>query len=374
MGTNLKILPLTEWLTAENGPLIIAGPCSAETEEQVMHTAHELSLIPEVKVFRAGLWKPRTRPGDFEGVGEVGLKWLQMVKNEFGLKTTVEVADPKHVELALKYGMDILWLGARTVVNPFSVQAIADALQGVDIPVMVKNPVNPDLKLWIGAIERIHSSGINKIIGIHRGFHYFEKSPYRNSPMWEIPIEMKRLIPSLPLLVDPSHICGKRELLKSISQRAFDLEMDGLMIETHYNPKLARTDAAQQISPAELREMLDNLIIREKTGDIDFQVKLEELRTEIDKTDGQLLQILANRMELVDEIGKYKKEKDITILQMKRWAGIIEDRVSIGSHLGLNEPFLKKLLTLIHKESIQRQSDIYNKSKNGKDSNSKESE
>ena len=368
----MKILPLTEWLTVENGPLIIAGPCSAETEEQVMNTARELSLIPEVKVFRAGLWKPRTRPGDFEGVGEVGLKWLSGVKKEFGLKTTVEVADPKHVELALKYEMDILWLGARTVVNPFSVQAIADALQGVDIPVMVKNPVNPDLKLWVGAIERIHSSGINKIIAIHRGFHYFEKSPYRNSPMWEIPIELKRLVPSMPVLVDPSHICGRKDLLQSISQRAFDLEMDGLMIETHYNPKLALTDAAQQLSPAELTEMLDSLVIREKTGDIDFQNKLEELRTEIDKTDGQLLQILANRMQLVEEIGKYKKEKNITILQMKRWAGIIEDRVSIGSHLGLNALFLKKLLSLIHKESIQRQSDIYNRNKNGRNTNSEE--
>jgi chorismate mutase len=367
VGTDLKILPLTEWLTAENGPLIIAGPCSAETEEQVMNTAREVSLIPEVKVFRAGLWKPRTRPGDFEGVGEEGLKWLRTAKKKFGLKITVEVANPEHVELALKYGVDILWIGARTVVNPFSVQAIADALQGINIPVMVKNPVNPDLKLWVGAIERIHSSGIDKIIAIHRGFHYFEKSPYRNSPMWEIPIELKRLAPSLPVLVDPSHICGRKDLIQSISQRAFDLEMDGLMIETHYNPKLALTDAAQQLSPGELTEMLDSLVIREKTGDIDFQNKLEELRTEIDKTDGQLLQILANRMQLVEEIGEYKKEKNITILQMKRWAGIIDDRVSIGSHLGLNALFLKKLLSLIHKESIQRQSDIYNKTRNGRD-------
>lgn len=286
---------------------------------------------------------------------------MSRVRKEFGLMTTVEVAEPKHVELALKYKTDILWVGARTVVNPFSIQAIAEALKGVDIPVMVKNPLNPDLKLWIGAIERIYAMGINRIIAIHRGFHYFEKSPYRNSPMWEIPIELKRLVPSLPVIVDPSHICGQRDLLKTISQRAIDLEMDGLMIESHFDPATARTDASQQITPHDLNELLNGLIIREKTGTIDFQNKLEELRTEIDKTDGQLLQILAKRMEIIDEIGEYKKENDITILQMKRWAGILEDRLAIGTHLGLEEQFLKRLLSLIHKESLIRQSEIFNR-------------
>lgn len=367
MGTDINIQALNDWFPSGNGPLIIAGPCSAESEEQVVKTAAEIAMIPEVKVFRAGLWKPRTRPGDFEGVGEEGLKWLSRVRSEFGLMTTVEVAEPKHVELALKYEMDILWVGARTVVNPFSIQAIAEALKGVDIPVMVKNPVNPDLKLWIGAIERIHAMGIDKIIAIHRGFHYFEKSPYRNAPMWEIPIELKRLVPTLPVIVDPSHICGQRELLKTISQRAFDLEMDGLMIESHFDPTTARTDAAQQITPKELKDLLDSLVIREKTGTIDFQNKLEELRTEIDKTDGQLLQILAKRMEIIDEIGEYKKENDITILQMKRWAGILEDRLAIGTHLGLEEQFLKNLLSLIHKESLIRQSEIFNRKSEKKD-------
>lgn len=328
-----------------------------------MKTATEIAKINSVTVFRAGLWKPRTRPGDFEGVGESGLRWLSRVQAETGLMTTVEVAEPKHVELALKHSMDILWIGARTVVNPFSVQAIAEALKGVNIPVMIKNPVNPDLKLWIGAIERIHATGIKRIVAIHRGFHYFEKSPYRNSPMWEIPIELKRLIPTLPVIVDPSHICGQRELLKTISQRAFDLEMDGLMIESHFDPSIARTDASQQITPSDLKKLLEGLVIREKTGTIDFQNKLEELRTEIDKTDGQLLQILAKRMEIIDEIGEYKKENDITILQMKRWAGILEDRLAIGTHLGLEEQFLKRLLSLIHKESLQRQAEIFNHTK-----------
>jgi chorismate mutase len=366
LGTDVKIQALNSWFPLGDQPLIIAGPCSAESEDQVLKTAAEIAKIPSIKVFRAGLWKPRTRPGDFEGVGEEGLNWLSRVRSEFGLMTTVEVADPKHVELALKYETDILWVGARTVVNPFSIQAIADALKGVDIPVMVKNPLNPDLKLWLGAIERIHAMGIDKIIAIHRGFHYFEKSPYRNSPMWEIPIELKRLVPTLPVIVDPSHICGQRDLLKTISQRAFDLEMDGLMIESHFDPSTARTDASQQITPKELEELLDSLVIREKTGTIDFQNKLEELRTEIDKTDGQLLQILAKRMEIIDEIGEYKKDNDITILQMKRWAGILEDRLAIGTHLGLEEQFLKNLLSLIHKESLIRQSEIFNRNSSKK--------
>ena len=361
MSPKLKILPLNEWIDIGGEPLIISGPCSAESEEQLIKTARELASVNKVNIFRAGIWKPRTRPGDFEGVGEAGLKWLKQVKKETGLLTTVEVADSNHVELALKHDVDILWIGARTVVSPFSVQAIVDALNGIDIPIMVKNPLNPDIKLWLGAIERFSAVGINKLIAVHRGFHYFEKSPFRNAPMWEIPIELKRIAPSLPIIVDPSHICGRPELIESVAQKALDLEMDGLMIESHHDPENAYTDAAQQITPANLQKLLDNLVLRDKRGSIDFQHKLEELRTEIDKLDGELIQILAKRMEIIDEIGDYKRENDITILQMKRWVGIISDRMSIGTHMGLDKVFMKKLLTLIHKESIQRQENIFRK-------------
>ncbi|MAE08144.1 MAG: 3-deoxy-7-phosphoheptulonate synthase [Bacteroidetes bacterium] len=361
MSPKLKILPLNEWIDTNGKPLVISGPCSAENEEQILQTAHQLAAIKQVNIFRAGIWKPRTRPGDFDGVGEIGLEWLKRVKKETGLLTTVEVADTSHVEKALKHEVDILWIGARTVVNPFSVQAIAEALTGVNIPIMVKNPVNPDIKLWLGAIERFNAIGINKLIAIHRGFHYFEKSPFRNAPMWEIPIELKRIVPSLPIIVDPSHICGRQELIEVIAQKGLDLEMDGLMIESHRDPKNALTDSAQQITPDDLQKLLNKLVIRHKKGDIDFQHKLEELRTEIDKLDGELLQILAKRMEIIDEIGDYKRDNDITILQMKRWAGMIKDRMSIGTHLGLNSSFMKTLLNLIHKESIQRQEDIFKK-------------
>lgn len=359
MSTDLEILQLAEWLNTRGKPLVIAGPCSAESEGQIMATAREIAKIPQVNVFRAGIWKPRTRPGEFEGVGVKGLKWLKNAKLETGLKTTVEVAKPEHIELALKNDVDILWLGARTVVNPFSVQEIAEALRGTNVPVMVKNPLNPDLKLWLGAIERINAVGINKIMAIHRGFHYFGSSQFRNAPMWEIPIELKRLAPKLPIIVDPSHICGRRDLIEEISQKALDLEMNGLMIESHVEPNNALTDAAQQISPTVLATLLDKLKIRDVRGDINFQGKLEELRTEVDKLDVELLQILAKRLEIIDEIGNYKKENDITILQMKRWAGIIEDRLSIGSELGLDKEFLKRMLNIIHKESIQRQTDIF---------------
>ncbi len=357
----MNILPINKWIGTAGQPLIIAGPCSAESEHQLLTTARQLVEYGRIHVFRAGVWKPRTRPNEFEGVGEVGLKWMQMVKEETGLKTAVEVADSKHVELALKSNIDILWIGARTVVNPFSVQNIADALKGVDIPVMVKNPVNPDVNLWLGAIERFGEAGIKKIIAVHRGFHYFENSPFRNAPMWEIPIELKRKAPHLPIIVDPSHISGTQELIESISQKALDLEMDGLMIECHHDPANAKTDAAQQITPKMLNSILGNLVLRHSKGDKKFQHKLEELRTEIDKLDGELLQILSKRMEIIDEIGEYKLDNDITILQMKRWAGIITDRLAIGTNLGLEDTFLKKLLNLIHKESINRQEEIFKK-------------
>lgn len=361
MGTDIEITPLFDWIDTQGKPLVIAGPCSAESEEQLLQTAKEIAKIPQVQVFRSGLWKPRTRPGEFEGVGNKGLKWLQNVKKETGLKLAIEVAKPEHVEKALEHDIDIVWIGARTVVNPFSVQEIAEALKGNNIPVLVKNPINPDLKLWIGAIERVYDTGINNIAAVHRGFHYFEKSPFRNAPMWEIPIELKRIAPSLPIITDPSHICGNRELIPTISQKALDFEMDGLMIESHINPDSALTDASQQLTPDTLKTLLNNLVIRGKTIDTEFFSKFEELRTEIDKLDGELLQILANRLKIIDEIGQFKKENHITILQMKRWVGILEDRLAQGTHLGIKKEFLQALLALIHEESIQRQSDIFTK-------------
>jgi chorismate mutase len=360
------ILSLSNWLDLGDSPLIISGPCSAESREQMLSTAHRLKEeVPEVKIFRAGIWKPRTRPGSFEGVGEKGLKWLQEVKEETGLLTTVEVANPLHVELALKNNVDILWVGARTVVNPFSLQELATVLQGVNIPVMVKNPVSPDIELWAGAIERMARSGINKLVAIHRGFYFFNKTPFRNAPMWEIPIELKRRIPNLPVICDPSHICGKRSLLKEVAQKALDLEMDGLMIESHISPKEALTDPEQQITPSDLRILLDSLVSRRSVGNIDFETKLEKLRSEIDKIDAELIDILSRRMGIIDEIGNYKSQNNITILQLKRWRQIVDDRLESGLESGLQENFLQKLLEIVHVESIRRQTEIY-KQQNGR--------
>ena len=361
MTAHLDILPLALWMPSSSVPLVIAGPCSAESEEQVVSTAIELAKIPQVKVFRAGIWKPRTRPSSFEGVGKIGLQWLQKVQRETGLMTTVEVANPQHVHEALEYGVDILWIGARTVVNPFSVQEIAAVLKGEDIPVMIKNPLNPDIKVWLGAIERFNQAGITKIIAVHRGFSFFNRSPYRNAPMWEIPIELKRLCPELPVIVDPSHICGEKELLLPVSQKALDLEMNGLMIETHIRPQEALTDKAQQITPRQLSEILSKLIIREEYGNIEFENKLEELRSEIDKLDEELIDILTRRMMIVEEIGNYKKENNITILQLKRWSQIIHDRVNAAVKLGLSKEFMSKLLEALHEESIQRQTEVMNR-------------
>ena len=361
MRSTLDILPLNEWLPLHSAPLIIAGPCSAETEEQVLDTAHKLAKIPEVTVFRSGIWKPRTRPSGFEGVGNAGLEWLQKVREQTRLLTTVEVANPGHVKLALKYGVDILWIGARTVVNPFSVQEISEVLKGIDIPVMVKNPLNPDIKVWIGALERLNHVGIRKLIAVHRGFSFFKRTPYRNSPMWEIPIELKQWCPELPVLVDPSHICGETELLLAVSQKALDLEMNGLMIESHIRPHEALTDKEQQITPEQLKTLLSHLVVREKTGTIDFENKLEELRSEIDKLDEELIDILARRMDIAEEIGKYKKENNITILQLKRWSQVIRDRLLAGEKLGLSREFLLNLLEDVHEESIQRQTEVMNR-------------
>lgn len=361
MAAKLDIIPLNEWISPGEFPLVVSGPCSAESEEQVLETAKKLALIPQVRIFRAGIWKPRTRPGTFEGVGEEGLKWLKKAKEETGLLTTVEVALPEHIDLALKYDVDILWIGARTVVNPFSLQDLAVKLIGVDIPVMIKNPVNPDINLWIGALERINNIGIKRLVGIHRGFYFFDKSPYRNAPMWEIPIELKRRIPNLPVICDPSHICGERSLLQEVSQKALDLEMNGLMLESHRNPETALTDPDQQVTPNDLQQLLSNLILREKSGDFEFESKLEELRSEIDKIDAEMVNILSRRMNIIDEIGNYKRENNITILQLKRWRNIVNDRVKTGKGLGMREEFLQKLLEIVHVESISRQTEIFQK-------------
>jgi len=357
----VDIEPLASWMPCNEKPFIIAGPCSAETEEQVISTAQEIAKIPMVKVFRAGLWKPRTRPGAFEGVGDQGLEWLKRVRAETGLQVTTEVANPVHVEKALKAGIDILWLGARTVVNPFSVQEIGEALKGVDIPVMVKNPLNPDITTWMGAMERINRHGIKKLIAIHRGFSFYKRSPFRNDPMWEIPIELKRLCPDLPVIVDPSHICGNDKMLLSTSQHALDLEMNGLMVEVHIRPEEALTDREQQITPQQISSLLSQLVIRKPVGSIEFQNQLEELRSEIDKIDQQLIDIMARRMSIVEEIGEYKKANRITILQLKRWNQIIRERITNGLELGLTRKFIMKLLEAVHEESIQRQKDVMNK-------------
>ncbi len=361
MATKLEIIPINKWLNYDNQPLVISGPCSAENEEQVISTAKELAQIKNVKVYRAGLWKPRTRPNYFEGVGSKGLVWLQNAKQETNLKIAVEVAKPKHVEKCLAHGIDILWIGARTVVNPFSVQEIAEALKGTDIPVLVKNPINPDLKLWMGALERVNKSGIKKLAAVHRGFYSLNQSMYRNPPMWEIPIELKRLIPNIPILVDPSHICGNTELLADIAQRGMDLEMDGLMIESHIKPWAALSDAKQQIEPKALQFLLDKLILRNTRGTKAFENKLTKFRTQIDEIDEELLEILGRRIKIVDEIGEYKNKHKITILQLKRWSYIIEDRLKKGLKQNLDRDFLLKLLELMHAESMRIQTEIMNK-------------
>lgn len=366
MDSPLDIIPLRDWLPTQDFPLVISGPCSAESLHQVMETARKLAAVPQVKVFRSGLWKPRTRPSAFEGVGNIGLEWLKEVQQETGLLTAVEVARPEHVEACLKNNVDILWLGARTVVNPFSVQELSEVLVGVDIPVMVKNPLNPDVSLWLGALERLNKAGIRKLAAIHRGFYYYRHALYRNQPMWEIPIELQRRAPGLPVICDPSHICGRRDLLAGVSQKALDLEMAGLMIESHYHPDEALTDANQQITPSDLTDLLASLIVRHPTGNPEFETRLEMLRREIDKMDAELLDILSKRLKIVDEIGQYKKENNITILQIRRWSDIIGDRLNLGSRFGLNNEFLIQMLQLVHEESIRRQEKIMGSSETEK--------
>jgi len=343
-------------------PLVISGPCSAETEEQTLATAKELAAIG-VKIFRAGIWKPRTRPGAFEGVGTLGLPWLKRVKEETGMFVGIEVATAHHVYEAIKHGIDILWIGARTSANPFAVQEIADALKGIDLPVFVKNPVNPDLDLWIGALERINNAGITKLAAIHRGFSTYDKSKFRNHPQWQIPIELHRRLPNLPIISDPSHIGGSRDLIEELSQEAMDLNFDGLIIESHTCPDKAWSDASQQITPTRLKEILDNLVLRSpKIGDTPRN-ELDELRIKIDALDNQLLDIFKERMIVSEAIGRYKFENNITILQSRRYDEIMKDRKDRALSRGLDPDFITGIFESIHEESINRQSRIMNKEK-----------
>lgn len=340
---------------------MIAGPCSVETEDQIHRTANDLAKY-DVQVLRGGVWKPRTRPGSFKGIGPEALTWLAAAAKSNGLKSAVEVANAEHVELSLRAGIDILWIGARSTVSPFVVQEIADALAGVDIPVMIKNPINPDLELWIGAIERIHLAGINKIAAIHRGFSNYEKNTYRNVPNWNIPLELKRLIPHIPLICDPSHISGSIDLIPHISQKAMDLNFDGLMIESHYDPSMALSDKDQQLKPSEIGTLLEQLLIRTtETTDEEFRDQLKRLRTSIDKIDYEILELLASRSKLVHEIGLFKKENNITIFQPERWAEIVKTRSAYGKEISLSEEMLLDLVKIIHRESISIQTKVMNK-------------
>ncbi|MBI3518379.1 MAG: bifunctional 3-deoxy-7-phosphoheptulonate synthase/chorismate mutase type II [Bacteroidetes bacterium] len=359
----VNIQPLHSWIT--NSPaerLIIAGPCGAESEEQVLKTAQALSHIESIRLFRAGIWKPRTRPNSFEGVGEEGLIWLKKVQQQFGLKTTVEVANAQHTELALKHGVDVLWIGARTTGNPFSVQEIADVVKGVDIPVFIKNPIHADLQLWLGAIERLSNSGITKLAAIHRGFHYSGKTKYRNKPLWEIAIELKTLLPELPIICDPSHISGNRELIPQVAQKALDLGMNGLMIESHINPAVALSDAQQQLTPLALKELLGNLVYRQTTSqNPECSDKLSQFRSMIDEVDDELMNVLKKRMAIIEQIGQYKKEQDLTIFQLERWQEILRSRLQWAEKLGIPRGYAEKICQLLHEESIRIQTEMMNK-------------
>lgn len=339
--------------------LIISGPCSAESEQQLLRTASELKNIGKVDILRAGIWKPRTNPGGFEGLGVIGLSWLLKAKQLTGLKTAVEVATTKHVEDALSFDVDVLWIGARTTVNPFSVQTIADALRGTNIPVLIKNPVNPDLKLWIGAIERLRRSGVENIGLIHRGFSSYGNVEYRNAPMWQIPIEMKRIFSEMPLICDPSHICGKRDNLLSVSQKSIDLDFDGLMIESHYDPDSALTDKEQQLSPEQLNKLLGTLVWKNRsTNTKEYLNKLDNLREQINQFDEELISLVSNRMNVAKEIGEIKKKHNITVLQSSRYNEIIERAVKKGEKLDLSKDFITAYIEAIHIESIRIQNSI----------------
>ena len=354
---SLNLSPLQLPGIAEERPLVIAGPCSAETEEQVMNTAAQLAA-KGIRIFRAGIWKPRTKPGVFEGVGAVGLPWLVRVKKELGMLVSTEVATPKHVEAALEAGIDILWVGARTMANPFAVQELADSLRGTDMPVLIKNPVNPDLELWIGGLERINGAGIKRLAVIHRGFSSYDKRIYRNPPMWHIPIELHRRIPELPILCDPSHIGGARELVAPLCQQAMDLGFDGLIVESHCNPDCAWSDAKQQVTPDVLDFILEKLVIRQLSQSTE---SLETLRRQIDEIDNALIEMLTKRMRISREIGQYKREHDMTIVQTGRYTEILDKRGAQGVLCGMSAEFMKSIFEAIHEESVRQQIDVLNK-------------
>jgi chorismate mutase len=342
-------------------PLIISGPCSAETEEQVIQTATRLAATGKVDILRAGIWKPRTRPGSFEGIGTKGLPWLQQAKKESGLPVAIEVATAKQVEDALHFGVDVLWIGARTTVNPFSVQDVADALKGADVPVFIKNPINPDLELWIGAAERVANAGIKNIGLIHRGFSSYGNTEYRNAPMWHLAIEMKRRNPGMLMINDPSHICGRRDILMDVAQKAIDLDFDGLIIESHIDPDNAWSDAKQQVTPERLGEIIGSIIWRtEEIDSEELHAVMEKMRQQINQLDDELLQLIGQRMKVADKIGQYKKDNNITILQTNRWNAILERAYARGEKLGLGKEFITKYFDAVHMESINHQNKIMN--------------
>jgi len=360
MTISLKLEPFVFRDVSTEKPLIMAGPCSAESEEQVIETASQLKEMG-IKIFRAGVWKPRTRPDAFEGMGKAAMPWLRRVKEELGMYTATEVANVKHVYDCLKAGIDIIWLGARTTANPFAVQEIADSLKGVDLPVLIKNPINPDLELWIGAFERLNRAGITKLAAIHRGFSTYSKTLYRNNPQWEIPIELKRRIPGVFMLTDPSHICGSRELLFEISQKSMDLDFDGLIVETHCNPEKALSDAQQQITPDQLGKLLSRLVLRHADiGNNTLLSTLEELRHEIDKYDDKVIEIFEHRMAIARKIGLYKKQNSITILQTSRYDEMLRNRIDQAARIGLSEEFIIRVFRAIHEESINHQTRVMN--------------
>lgn len=353
---NKQLQEISTWLNIDAIPWVIAGPCSAETEQQTVSTAKELAKCSNVKVFRAGIWKPRTRPNSFEGVGDVGLKWLKSVKEETSLLTSTEVANTKHVELCLKNNVDILWIGARTTVNPFIVQEIADALKGVDIPVLVKNPVNPDLGLWLGALERLFQAGIKKLAVIHRGFSTYEEMEYRNKPYWEIPIELERLLPKLTLICDPSHMGGDSRFIEPISQMALDFGIKALMIESHIEPEKALSDAKQQITPKKLDEIIKGLRIRDSVPtDAELKAKIAHLRASISRIDAKIIQDIADRMKCVEELGQLKLQNKIPVLQLDRWETILKDHMEKAEQKGLEGEFIKALFELVHAQAVKKQ-------------------
>lgn len=353
---NRSLADISTWLDIEKVPWVIAGPCSAESEQQVISIAVELAESAHVKIFRAGIWKPRTRPNSFEGVGSIGLKWLKAVKAETSLMTTTEVANARHVELCLKNDIDVLWIGARTTVNPFVVQEIADALEGVDVPVLIKNPVNAELGLWLGAIERLYHAGIKKLAAVHRGFSTYDKTQYRNHPHWEIPIELERLLPNLPLICDPSHIAGDRTLIEPVSQMALDLGIKGLMIETHTEPDKALSDSKQQITPEVLFEILGRLRTPDEAPtDEQLKAQIARLRTAISQVDIKIIRDIAERMKLVEQIGEIKHEHNIQVLQLGRWESLLKDHVERAGKIGLDGEFIKAVFELIHTQAVEKQ-------------------